>query len=67
MNTIPTAAISTAAQRVDMERHDAVRLSIEVMFRRPPDLPREVVRTHVVALLLDSCHKQARWSRGVAA
>lgn len=53
---------TTQEQRVDMERHDAVRTAGDLLWRRDLGLPRETVRTHVVQLLLDSVEKQARWS-----
>jgi len=56
-------ATTTGPERADMERHEAVRAAGDALWRRPLDLPRDTVRTHVVQLLLDSCHKQERWSR----
>lgn len=58
-----TTLTTTGPQRADMERHDAVRTAASILFRRDLGLPRDVVRTHVVQLLLDSVHKQERWSR----
>lgn len=57
------AAVPSAEQRVDMERHDAVRTAGDLLWRRPLHMDRETLRTHVVALLLESCVKQERWSR----
>lgn len=56
-------ATTTGQERADMERHDAVRTAGDLLWHRDLGLTREVVRTHVVALLLDSVHKQERWSR----
>jgi hypothetical protein len=58
MNTLTT----TGPERADMERHEAVRTAGDLLWRRDLGLPKETVRTHVVQLLLDSAHKQARWS-----
>ena len=60
---ILTAAVTSSYERADMERHEAVRTAGDLLWRRELDLPRDVVRTHVVSMLLDSCHKQERWSR----
>lgn len=56
-----TAPALTAEQRVDMERHDVVRLAGDLLWKHRPDLPTDVVRENVAAVLLASCHKQARW------
>lgn len=55
---------STALQRVDMERHEIVRLAGELIFYPQDHVPRDVIREHVVAIMLASCIKQERWSRG---
>jgi len=54
------AAISTAEQRVDMERHRAVREAMAWV--RSKDSYGEDAIGSAVAGLLDSVHRQARWS-----
>lgn len=58
---------STALQRVDMERHEIVRLAGALLRADHYPLPRETVYEHVVQVMLASCIKQERWSRGQAA
>jgi hypothetical protein len=57
-------ATTSGPERADMERHDAVRVAGDLLWRRDlRELDRETVRTHVVCLLVDSVIKQERWSR----
>lgn len=52
----------TQEQRVDMERHDAVRRALDWILDAhewpDPSVPLDTA----VAVLLDSVHKQLRWS-----
>lgn len=59
-------AVISAEDRVDMERRSDLRLAEAILFGESV-LPRDVVRAHVTRMLVDSCIRQERWSRGRAA
>lgn len=55
---------SSAAERVDMERHETVRLALDLLHTE--GIPKDQVIDHVVRVLLASVQKQYRWSGGAA-
>ncbi len=55
----------SAAERVDMERHNAVRQAMRFITADYQQFTRDQIRAHVVRLMLDSVTKQARWSAGL--
>lgn len=60
---IHNSAIITSEQRVEMERHTNVRCALRLLTTDYHEkVSREQVREHVVTVMLDSVHKQARWS-----
>lgn len=59
-----TTMVTTATQRVLMEQHASVRAAGKILWADYYGVPRDIVRAHAVRLLLHSCIKQERWSRG---
>ena len=62
---IDSSHITSSAERVDMERHHNVRSAMRYLTADHPYFSREQVRVHVVAIMLASVEKQARWSAGL--
>ena len=56
----------SAAERVDMERNNNVRLALRLLTADHHEkIGRTQIREHVVTIMLDSVHRQARWSAGL--
>ena len=62
---IDSSAIITSEQRVDMERRNNVRSALRYLTADYQQFTRDQVRAHVVAVMLASVEKQARWSAGL--